>query len=194
MLEHYQILTLRIFLVAYFYDRLVLFIELKTWITACLSFSCWPLFLLSLHRWFRSLLCIQRWTEQTVHFPLVTVIVRGHWPDVGVDGAGWGRVVYPGPGWPHSQSVAREPPAVPGQVVQLPDSQNTKSDSMLNKNLRLLGRVFVVLVWTFVSLLVLTTSMSSSSSLTEGSFVLALQWWSSGVTTLHTIPSHHLHS
>ena len=48
MLEHYQVLTLGMFLVPGVIKYL--FIQMmQTWITACLSFSCWPLFLLSLH-------------------------------------------------------------------------------------------------------------------------------------------------
>ena len=84
------------------------------------------------------------WTERRGE--VVSVLSCVLVPDVRVLRAAGRTTVYSRPRGLNSPSVMSEPPPVPGKVVQLPDSQNTKSDSMLNKNLRLLGRVFVVLV------------------------------------------------
>ena len=48
-------------------------------------------------------------------------------PDVGVLAAGGGAAVNPRPGRLNPPSVVREPPPVPGQVVQLPDRRHSSA-------------------------------------------------------------------
>ena len=48
-------------------------------------------------------------------------------PDVGVLAAGGGAAVNPRPSRLNPPSVVREPPPVPGKVVQLPDRSNSSA-------------------------------------------------------------------